>query len=151
VIFGLAAQKEVANLTRPRRSAARFPLVENELLAMFKARRARGRKVSERWLCVNAKALAKQYYPAQEFKASHGWRQRFGRRAKIAPRRRTNAKTVSLAERLPQLMQWHRVERLMLTDATQGPIVDPKWGRFEPENRFNVDQVCTSCGVICLD
>lgn len=45
---------------------------------------------------------------------------------------------MSVAERLSGLQQWHANLRRRLL---QGRSVDVRWGRWLPENRFNVDQV----------
>lgn len=109
----------------------------------FKERRKHGRKVTERWLVVSARQLAKKLYPKAEFHASHGWRVRFANRAGIAPRRKTNTKQHSVFERLPLVRRFLLDLRAMLRENRVDTASQhtPKWGRFPPHLRGNFDEV----------
>lgn len=74
---------------------------------------------------------------AREFKSSDTWLRRFVRRNGLAVRQRSNHNSQSVHERVPGLRQWHaRLRRRLKRGAQYG-----QWGRWTPENRFNVDQV----------
>ncbi|KAK3249108.1 hypothetical protein CYMTET_41452 [Cymbomonas tetramitiformis] len=103
------------------------------------------------------------------FRASEGWKIRFCKRYNLVPRRKSNLKAKPILERLPALQHFHTVFRKMLSYSSSGKLLpipavshyqsvsadtehdrgvlheddlrDPKWGRFAPHQRFNVDQV----------
>ena len=68
------------------RKKGKYDAMEKELFALFKARRARGRKASARWLTHTARHLLKK----NEFKGGRSWRQRFRSRFNISVRKKTN-------------------------------------------------------------
>ena len=125
-----------------------FPKAEANLHAMFLARRRRGRRVTERWLCYNARQLVLAEYgddpnlseAAGRFKASHHWRHRWSKRWNVVPRKRSNKKLTPLAERVPKWQKYHRfLKRFVSSDKWQ--LKDAIWGGFKPEQRYSVDQV----------
>ena len=77
--------------------------MEKELLTKFKERRARGRKVSGRWLTAMGRQLIKVTNPdkAAAFKGGKSWRLRFCKRHNISVRRKTNAKNKTWAATEP--------------------------------------------------
>ena len=115
-------------------SASKYSEMEKQLFAEFQSRRTRGHRVTERWLCVRARVIV-----GGTFRASHGWRIRFAKRYNITPRRKTNTKKLSAETRLPQLRHWHT--ELVRDVISKGQSVDPKRGRFRPEQRYNADQI----------
>ena len=120
-----------------------FPLAEAELYAQFKVRRSKGLRVLERWLVINMRKLIRKYYGdemADKFKGSYGWVGKYAARHDISLRRRTNHKNTSVEERLPIIKRWHaRLRRRLKTGPNQN--LHPKWGRWLPWNRLNIDQV----------
>lgn len=117
--------------------------MEKKLDERFEARRAKGRKVSPLWLVSTAQSILVQEYPTAKFTASRGWRRRFQFRNAISLKKKTNAKSESLEERLPKMQEWHRRLRQALKEHrpnTNGQHSD-KYGRFPLHLRFNVDQV----------
>jgi len=119
-------------------------MMEFQLERLFQKKRDAGIKVSARWIMNQALHLAKQLYPAVKFVASAGWLRRFAHRNKIVPRVKSNAKVHSVAARVPLCQQWHANFRAFLARADIPNTIsqfNPKWGRFPPELRFNVDQV----------
>ena len=68
--------------------------------------RARGRRITIRWVCVKSKRIFSELHPDAEpgqFKASRKWRRRFAKRHNITRRKKTNQKKKSVAERLPEV------------------------------------------------
>lgn len=109
---------------------------EKVLHREFLAARSAGRPVSGLWLRTRMRQLVN----SPDFKASAGWLRGFCRRYNLSFRKKTNGKSKSLAERLPQIRQWHRSLLRRLQEDIQS---DPVWGRWPPARRFNVDQVHT--------
>ena len=120
-----------------------FPLAESSLHTAYKAHRAKGRKVNNRWLAINMRKFVRQLYgedPANNFKASYGWQQALLDRLGISSRRGSNNKCDHVMQRLPRIKRWHARWRRRLKS---GPTykLHPKWGRWLPRNRLSVDQV----------
>ena len=136
----------------------RYPKLDQELHRLYKDKRKRGLKVTERWLCTTARKEIKKLYPgkafAMTFKSSHNYRRRWAKRFKVVPRKKTNKKQHSVESRLPVLKEWHsNFHQLLGSPASRtkkrktdpAEFVDaiersPKWGRFLPSERYNVDQ-----------
>jgi hypothetical protein len=121
---------------------AAFAPAEAELFSMFKAHRTRGRRVNERWLCIQMRKLIRLHYgdeAADNFKGSYGWIERFASRFDIALRRANNSKNQSVAERLPKIKRWHARLRRRLKVGPPGRL-HVKWGHWLPKNRLSVDQ-----------
>ncbi|KAK3264508.1 hypothetical protein CYMTET_26757, partial [Cymbomonas tetramitiformis] len=55
--------------------------------------------------------------------------------------KKTNKKTKSTEERLPKIKRWHARLRLRLQTPQEGETVDPVWGVWLPNDRYNVDQI----------
>jgi hypothetical protein len=114
------------------------------LKVLFDARRARGRKVSERWIQATARSLIRQLYPRDTcFKASHGWFLKFAGRAQLSHRSKTNMRSESISDRLPRIRIFHsrlrhelNQKRLITTNQH-----DSLWGQYPPKFRYNVDQI----------
>jgi hypothetical protein len=121
----------------PLNSRARYPELDKQLVAIIRHRRSKGGFVSRYFVIRRARILAKEL--GVNFKASYGWSWRFMRRNKIVRKRRSNKKRKALVERLPDLKKWHRNFREMLKHGDADKL-DPKWGRYPPQCRFNVDQ-----------
>ena len=85
-----------------------YPDMEKTLHEKFKARRARGRKVSGRWLSAMARQIMRVLHPdkACEYKCSYSWLRRFCKRFKISMRRKTNGKNKTWADTEPVLLRY---------------------------------------------
>ena len=91
-----------------RKGVGLFPRAEEKLFALFRARRHRGRRVTERWICLNARRLVVQEYgevdddkkaaAARAFKASHAWRHRWSKRFAVVPRKLVQEQSEDEAE-----------------------------------------------------
>jgi hypothetical protein len=151
------AAKRKKRLFHGVRHRPRFPLAETELERRFKERRAKGSRVSQRWFYATMMQLVKELYPGVEFVASRGWFTRCCHRLRIALRTKTNCKRAAVIDRIPAVREWLARYRLMLsTPLSLSMSMDPIWGRFRPELRFNCDQVPASwlgivgdsCGIV---
>ncbi|KAK3265708.1 hypothetical protein CYMTET_25631 [Cymbomonas tetramitiformis] len=68
------------------------------------------------------------------------WENNWLRRNSLSYRKKTNKKTKSTEERLPKIKRWHARLRLRLQTPQEGETVDPVWGVWLPNDRYNVDQ-----------
>ena len=136
------------------RRTGKYAAMERTLFASFKAKRARGRLVSGRWLTHMARNILKIQDPdaAPHFKGSEHWRRRFRKRWNISIRKKTNCKNQSWEETKPVLQRYLRGLRRRVTLSEEelasykdaDGVVPPlrlKYGRYLPWERFNVDQV----------
>lgn len=93
-----AASKEHAatllRIDKSSRKVGAYPDVEREVFAKFKERRAKGRKVSGRWLTATARQAAARLHPGVNLPAGKSWRRRFSMRFNIGVRRKTNVKNI---------------------------------------------------------
>ena len=117
------------------RKKGRFALMETELFARFKARRARGRKVSGRWLTAMGRQLMLTLHPDQAttFKGGKSWRRRFALRFKIGLRRKTNAKNKTWADTEPILIRYFKTLRRRLQLEGDELQDAETWADEEPE------------------
>ena len=80
---------------------------------------------------------------ADKFKGSNNWFQRFKKRHGLALRRRTNKKKNSADDGREIIQKFHKNLRKSLKTHRRRnkSSIDPKYGRWTPGNRYNVDQV----------
>ena len=78
--------------TRRRKGKYHVHDMEQEVIKRFKVRRARGRKVSPRWLTANSKSVMKEKHPHVLRVDGYNWRCRFAKRFHIGQKRKTNVK-----------------------------------------------------------
>ena len=127
--------------------ADKYPLAANLLVAEFKLRRAAGSKVTKLWLKKKMKEKIGACYgteQAAKFKGSSNWFQRFKGRHNSVLRRRTNKKKVCADDGRDTILKFHWGLRKSLKTKrrrNKSSEVDPKYGRWTPKNRYNVDQV----------
>ena len=109
------------------RRQGKYAEMEKLLYQKFKERRARGRKVSGRWLTAMGRQLVRVTDPRSEFKGGKTWRRRFCLRFKIRMRRKTNAKNKTWADSEPVLLRYLRGlrKRLQLDDAIDDELMPP--------------------------
>ena len=76
---------------------------------MYKARRARGLVVDSEWLKTKMKFEVQESGkdPENKFKASNKWLHGFKKRKGVSKQRKTNKKSKSVQERLPQVKNFH--------------------------------------------
>ena len=135
-----------------------YPDIEKPLKEQIVERRSKGLRVSTRFVVRHAKQLAKEHYPEEQhkFKASTMWLNGFAERESLTIRVPKNTKVFSTGmigqminlvskslmigtvEMIPPVKQFHLNLRDFLKTGVQQ---DPIYGRFKPENRYNVDQI----------
>jgi len=124
----------------------KYPLPANLLIAEFKVRRATGCKVTKLWLRKKMKSKIEMCCgksEADSFKESNNWFQRFKKRHGLVLRRRTNKKKNSADDGREIIQKFHKNFRKFLKTHRRRnkSSIDPKYGRWTPGNRYNVDQV----------
>ena len=87
---------------------------------------------------------------AAKFKGSSNWFHRFKERHNIVLRRRTNMKKVGADDGRDTIQKFHRDLRKALKTQrrrNKSYTVDPKYGRWIPKNRYNIDLLgsCPIC------
>jgi hypothetical protein len=139
-ISAAAGKEHAATLLRidkKSRQVGRFAEAENALVVAFKARRARGRKVSARWLTAMMRQLVRIHHPehADSFKGGPMWRRRLASRFKLSVRRKTNAKNKTWADTEPILLRYLRtLRRRLQLDSTEGQqLTREEQDAVEPE------------------
>eukprot|EP00112_Aurelia_sp_Birch-Aquarium-sp1_P024456 Seg7753.1 transcript_id=Seg7753.1/GoldUCD/mRNA.D3Y31 product="hypothetical protein" protein_id=Seg7753.1/GoldUCD/D3Y31 len=141
-----------AKTARTRRNLRKFamisyPLAESSLLSEFRDRRKQGVKVNGKWFRIKMKKHIKNHYGeegADRFKASKNWLRRFCARNGVSLRRPTNKKKIGNPDRLPIIQKLHCHLREDIRSRKRhgtGETYHPKWGRWMPCKRFNVDHV----------
>ena len=152
----------LVRIDKESRKKGKYAAMERELFEIFKARRARGRKVSARWLTHTARHILRQSNPqaAASFKGGKDWRRRYRSRWGISIRKKTNGKNTTWEETKPVLQRYFRALRrrvtlseaelaLYATDGSTAPAAATatvpaerrKYGRYLPWQRANVDQI----------
>lgn len=131
---------------RGKPSVGKFFEAERQLLNELKARRQRGRRCSPKWVSRRMMQIVREIYTpdhvlntvANDFEANTSWRERFYHRFRLTTRKRTNKKHLSMEARIEKWKEYHAKLRGFLKSGNQQ---DTKYGRYLPENRYNVDQV----------
>lgn len=102
--------------------------------------------MSKLWIKKKMKAKIEMCYgeeAAVAFKGSDNWFQRFKKRHNISFRRRSNKKKDSADDGRATIQRIHRNVREAVRSRRRrnNSALDPKYGRWLPENRYNIDQV----------
>jgi hypothetical protein len=119
---------------KPR--GAQFPEQEDELWDLFKERRLEGLPCGVRWIKQTMLEIMKKQKPAgyEKFKASAGWVVKWTRRYDVSTRVASNKKSLSVADRLPKVMKFHRaVKKIRKSE----PERCPNLGRFPAKATFS--------------
>ena len=124
-----ASKEHAATLLRNdsvSRKKGKFAEMEKELYTLFKERRARGRRVSARWLTATGRQLMKRLHPehAADFTGGKSWRRRFAVRFSLTQRRKTNVKNKQWADTEPVLLRYFSTlrRRLQLDDGAANNV-----------------------------
>lgn len=127
------------------KSAPRWPKAEAELHREAKEKRAKGRKVSARWIQIRSRHWMKLHYPAvTDFKGGRAYQRRACRRWGFVPRKTTNFRSSTTLEKLASIQVYHKELRAIVStpsEKTPRDRMDPKWGRFKPHKRISGDTV----------
>lgn len=134
-------------LTHPK--PVMYPLAESATYDLYKDKRVRGRKVSKLWLQKTFKLEITKHYGAdakEDLKGNRGWLRKFLKRNKISKRRKTNCKSHTIAQRLPEIKSWHKGLKALIQDAGDRRVdtavpVHAIEGRFLFKDRANFDEV----------
>mmetsp|Transcript_95750 Transcript_95750/g.187978 ORF Transcript_95750/g.187978 Transcript_95750/m.187978 type:complete len:293 (-) Transcript_95750:831-1709(-) len=149
------SSKRGGQCARGKVAKGQFHAAEEILFKEILKRRERGRRVSPRFVSRTMKILVNTIYEkdadidellwkkAESFVPSPSWRCRFYGRYQLTIRRRTNKKSLPLAERIEKWKKFHAGLRLFI----RSNLTDPKYGRFHPRDRYNVDQVFVRKGL----
>ena len=142
------SSKGARRLSLHRGSLRPFAAAEVELHAEYRVRRRGngadrkgGERVTGHWFKIRMKQLVRKHYgddAAAGFKGSKRWLAGFTRCFGISLRSKSNSKSEPVEVRLPKIQRWHARLRRRLKRGTQ---LDPKWGRWLPEDRIAGDQV----------
>ena len=130
-----------------KRARTPYILAHQRLYKLFKARRAAGRVVSRRWLRFKLRDSVRICYPekAATFKGGYSTLQRWRKKYKVVPRRRTNKKRKKLAERIPRWQRYHwrqvKLRKMGPALANGEALQDATYGRWAPRYTFSLDQV----------
>ena len=110
--------KQLLCIDKDSRKKGRFVGMEKILFGLFRARRARGRKTSSKWLVHTARFVMRTEFAedAPRFAGGRGWLQRFKKRWSICTRKKTNCKNTTWAETKPVLQAYFRAFRRRLRD-----------------------------------
>ena len=128
-------------LAKRKKRTSKHDVLFARLYRQFVAAREKGKMVSYAWLYTKASIIAKQLYPGKpRLSKSAVWA--FIKIRNVKMRRVQRKKSAPKTDMAPKLMQWHCTFReSVIKSGSSKPTYDPKYGRFKPENRINVDQV----------
>ena len=128
-IRSAATQANRSRLSLHPGGRCRFPLAEEEVFAAYTLRRAKGQRVTARFLRVAMRRAIHQRYgeeAASSFRASPRWLQAFARRHRISLRRKTNSKHLPVEERVDKIKRWHaRFRRRLKRGSNKATLASP--------------------------
>lgn len=137
-IFSQAAIANKKALLKQRSSKKYLPLYDR-LLISFKEARGKGYHVNFNWLWSRARNIYREQHGQNAIVKKHvieSFLRRFNIRMRCRQRNRKQSKE-SFRE---DLRKWHGLTRERLIRTGSKDDYDKKWGRFLPNQRFNVDQ-----------
>ena len=139
-IFLYARTKGVSKLRKFRPGTPHHPAAEVQLYTRFLWRRTVQRlRTGRSWLQRNMRNILAQDHNITDFAASDGWTANFCNRWDITNQSRSNKHKTPLAERLPEIKKFHRW--LIYGLQRSEPQRSLKYGRFDPQRMFHMDQV----------
>ena len=131
-----AASKHRKLFTKNRKGSKHNQLF-TQLHSKMVDSRSKGMKVSSAWLYIHANKISKSISGSRIPKSAIT---SFLHKYKIKLRRVQRKKQVQKSNYAPGLMKWHCTLREgLIKTGSDRPNFDPKWGRFPPLTRFNVD------------
>ena len=132
-------QENAANFRRIHkfRKSGKHDKLFTKLYEKMLHARSRGVKVSHSWLWSKARQIQNELSDGAETVNRHiVWV--FVQKYNIKLRRKQRSKTFDKEKFRDTMMKWHSTTRERLIKTPSSPS---KWGRFEPKQRLNVDQV----------
>ena len=133
-----AARKRVSCIVQPRRG--KYPLLEKQLYTDIRTKRAKGLRVTTKWIRIHMKKLISKQHgndAAKDWKLTLSWRFKFCRRWGISLRRKTKS-AKPLFDRPPKIKRWHAG---LVKGLARGKQLCPIFGRWPLSHRYDVDQV----------
>ena len=141
IIFEKAAKEHSRLLTKGRRSK-KHDAVFDKLIPKFRAARGKGQVVSFAWLYTHASKIHKELNPDSTRRLSPSVVVAFKRKYHIKMRRVQCRKQKPRTDGVSALLAWHaELREGVIRTGPNLPFYDPKFGRYSPDRRFNVDQV----------
>ena len=137
-IFQNASQDKLCYLKKGRGSTKHlktFPKLYEAFIKM----RDNGHKVSFNWFWIKGKIVAKKIgAPLFTRRATQSFIAHYNLKVRRVQRKKQNDKS----DFLERMKQWHlNYREALIKSGNTKPTYDPKWGRFKPHQRLNVDQV----------
>ena len=137
-IYQKASEEKVCHFKKGRvsnRHEKTHPLLYKEFMKM----RQTGRKISFLWMWITGRKMAKSIEAPPYTKKAV---QQFLKKYDIKVRRIQRKKQVDKNCFVEKIREWHlKFREGVVKSKNKEPTYDPKWGRFKPHQRFNVDQV----------
>ena len=122
------------------RPSVKYRQLHETLLDVFKKARAKGHHVNFGWLWSKARqTYHKETGDPDSIIRKHVF-VNFLKKFNIRMRAKQRNKKKSKESYRDSLMKWHATTRERLIRCGRNESYDEKWGRFTPEQRFNVDQ-----------
>ena len=122
------------------RPAKKYKEMYKELRKLFLQARSKGHRVDFNWLWSKARVLQRQLTKNEKAEIRKHVIVNFIKRNNIRMRLRQRNKKQSKDKYRSALESWHAKTRERLVRRGKEENYDEKWGRFTPEERFNVDQ-----------
>ena len=140
-IFAEAARKSVNALFKIRPSAQyKHQALFHQLNMDFEDARRKGYKIDHNWLWVRAIKIKRMQEQDDEATIGSWCVAAFVKMFRIRSRAKQRTKNVSKEASIPHLTAFHGRMRAQLIRVGYNDRYHPKWGRFLPEERWNVDQ-----------
>ena len=141
VIYDAAAIQHRKLMKKKNRLSSKHNPLFKELIEKFRKTRGRGGKVSFSWIYTNANMINRTLYPGAS-RLSKSIVVTFLKKYSIKLRRVQRKKQESKGSHTATLMNWHgELREGLIKTGSKRPYYHPKWGRYTPERRWNVDQV----------
>ena len=135
------ASDQHRKLFKKNRKSTKHETLFKKLFIKFKEARSKGLKVSFSWLYTKANVINKELSQNSK-RLSKTVVVMFLRKFNIKLRRVQRKKQIDKSKFAPEMMKWHCTLREgVIKSCSHLPDYDPKWGRFPPNKRVNVDQI----------
>ena len=134
-----AATSEYKNHTKIRPSV-KYKELYKAMLEVFQKARNRGHHVNFGWLWSKGRAIYREQCNDPSVSIRKHVVVNFLKKNNIRMRAKQRNRQLSKESYREDLMKWHATTRENLIRQGRNDSYDEKWGRFTPEQRFNVDQ-----------
>ena len=134
------AKVDKKNLFKIRPTVIKHGELYKRLYVKFTSARKRGWCVNFNWMWAHARKLYKEINNDDSLNIGKYVVVKFLKIYGIRMRRKQRNKKLSKEVYRQAVMKWHALTREKLIRTGFNENYDPKWGRFKPYQRFNVDQ-----------